>query len=319
MLSQRMRGTAVLAVVAALLATAAPAGANTVTDWNVHVTNALITTAGQGPTVSTIHLAMVHGAVFDAVNAIDRRYEPYLRKPPTGPTLVLEGSGGGDRGVPGAPQHRPHAAADARRPLRDVAGGDPRWPAKERWDCHGRDCRSHHDRRPVPETAASGRTASMSAPSRVNGGLCSRPLGTTRTLGSRRSSRACSRADRSSVPTARTPSTAADTRASSKRSRRSGSLTSATRSADQTDAALFWSEGPAVIWTRVARDLTDRYGLGIADMSRLFAMQYLTGADSLIVPGTTRPGGCSGGRSRPSARPSTMETRPPRRTPAGSR
>ena len=27
-------------------------------------------------------MAMVHGAIFDAVNAIDRRYEPYLGAPP---------------------------------------------------------------------------------------------------------------------------------------------------------------------------------------------------------------------------------------------
>jgi hypothetical protein len=31
--------------------------------------------------VSVLHLAMMHGAVYDAVNAIDRRYEPYLGAP----------------------------------------------------------------------------------------------------------------------------------------------------------------------------------------------------------------------------------------------
>ena len=49
-----------------------------VTDWNVNAVNALVGTAGQSPTVSTVHLAMVHGAVYDAVNSIDERYEPYL-------------------------------------------------------------------------------------------------------------------------------------------------------------------------------------------------------------------------------------------------
>ena len=61
-----------------------------------------------------------------------------------------------------------------------------------------------------------------------------------------------------------------------------GSLTSTTRTADQSDVARFWSEGPA-IWTRVARNLSHRYDLRIADNARLFAMQYLTGADSLIA------------------------------------
>ena len=71
----------VLAVcVAALsaLAISASARADTVTDWNVNAVGALVGTAGQSPTVSTVHLAMVHGAVYDAVNSIDERYEPYL-------------------------------------------------------------------------------------------------------------------------------------------------------------------------------------------------------------------------------------------------
>ncbi len=33
---------------------------------------------GQGPPISAIHVAMVHGAIYDAVNAIDGGYEPYL-------------------------------------------------------------------------------------------------------------------------------------------------------------------------------------------------------------------------------------------------
>ena len=79
----RMRSAGLLAAVAAVAVLAAtPARADTVTDWNVNATDALVTTAGQAPTVSTIHLAMVHGAVFDAVNSIDRGYEPYLVRVP---------------------------------------------------------------------------------------------------------------------------------------------------------------------------------------------------------------------------------------------
>ena len=79
----RIRRAAVLLGGAALLAIAAstPARADTVTAWNQQATDTLIVTAGQGPTVSALHLAMVHGAVYDAVNAIDRRHEPYLGAP----------------------------------------------------------------------------------------------------------------------------------------------------------------------------------------------------------------------------------------------
>jgi hypothetical protein len=75
-----------------LLATAGASGADsnepvdtTVLDWNRHAAEALINAAsapvpgaGQTPTVSILHMAMVQTAVFDAVNMIDRGYEPYL-------------------------------------------------------------------------------------------------------------------------------------------------------------------------------------------------------------------------------------------------
>ena len=40
---------------------------------------------GQPPPLAVIHLAMVHGAVYDAVNAIDGGHEPYLSGLPSAP------------------------------------------------------------------------------------------------------------------------------------------------------------------------------------------------------------------------------------------
>src|ERR671917_719633 len=80
MLVHRTRSLALCLAASALIALSASASAraDAVTDWNVNAVNALVGTAGQSPTVSTVHLAMVHGAVYDAVNSIDERYEPYL-------------------------------------------------------------------------------------------------------------------------------------------------------------------------------------------------------------------------------------------------
>jgi hypothetical protein len=77
---RRMGIAALLAAGATLLAIAAstPARADTVTDWNMNATSALMGTLGQPPQVSVPHLAMVHGAVYDAVNAIDGGREGYL-------------------------------------------------------------------------------------------------------------------------------------------------------------------------------------------------------------------------------------------------
>ena len=88
----------VAVVAAALVATAAPLGgvvatsvpesaptASSVRDWNLHALNALVKPtdapepgAGQTPPVTLLHLAMVHGAIYDAVNAIDGGYQAYL-------------------------------------------------------------------------------------------------------------------------------------------------------------------------------------------------------------------------------------------------
>ena len=80
MLALRKRSLGLCLAAAAVIALSASASArgDTVTDWNLKAVNALLGTAGQSPTVSTVHLAMVHAAVYDAVNSIDERYEPYL-------------------------------------------------------------------------------------------------------------------------------------------------------------------------------------------------------------------------------------------------
>ena len=67
----------ILAVLGALLAPGA-AHADAVTQWNLNASNAIFGVAAQPPQASVPHLAMVHGAVYDAVNAIDGGHEPYL-------------------------------------------------------------------------------------------------------------------------------------------------------------------------------------------------------------------------------------------------
>ena len=84
----RIRGVGVLVTAAALfaLAVSAPARADTVTDWNAIASTAIVSTAGQSPQAATLSFAMVQGAVYDAVNAIDRGHRPYLASPLTNPS-----------------------------------------------------------------------------------------------------------------------------------------------------------------------------------------------------------------------------------------
>jgi hypothetical protein len=64
---------------------ATPDPTNMVLVWNENAVNVISQPAtntppglGQGPPLAALHVAMVHGAIYDAVNAIDGGHEPYL-------------------------------------------------------------------------------------------------------------------------------------------------------------------------------------------------------------------------------------------------
>ena len=88
--TRRAVGVGTLAVLG-VLAVAAPARADSVTDWDQIASAALQVPgtatppgAGQGAP-SIAHMAMVQAAVYDAVNAIDGGHEPYIASPAAEP------------------------------------------------------------------------------------------------------------------------------------------------------------------------------------------------------------------------------------------
>lgn len=67
-----------------------PPNAGTVRIWNANALAAL-GAAGQPPNVAVLHLAMVQGAVYDAVNSIDGGHEPFLAGlPAASPTASMD-------------------------------------------------------------------------------------------------------------------------------------------------------------------------------------------------------------------------------------
>src|SRR6266545_2404016 len=105
----RLTATALVAVAVGGLpgfARGQPAG-NAAIEWNTIASKAIMTTAGQPPHVAVLSLAMVQGAVYDAVNAIDGGYQPYLVAPPANAAAAMltarqnDGRGGGFTFVPG--------------------------------------------------------------------------------------------------------------------------------------------------------------------------------------------------------------------------
>ena len=179
----RMRSIGALLGVAALGATLAPsfARADTVTDWNDTASTAIVGVAKQPPPVAVMSFAMVQGAVYDAVEAIDGRYRPYLATPPARRTDSA-GRGGRHRGGPrarGCPRRPParptgHAAGllqpryDAS--LAAIADG----PSKTRGIADGEQAAAamlaarHDDGNPT--TGSTSRSRRCPAPPRAPGG-----------------------------------------------------------------------------------------------------------------------------------------------------
>jgi hypothetical protein len=90
-----MRCSVPAAVIAAWTAMAASgtAWANVITDWDekaLVVVAPMASFGGSSPYMAQRMMAMVHAAMFDAVNSIDRRYQQYLMQLPTDPATSKE-------------------------------------------------------------------------------------------------------------------------------------------------------------------------------------------------------------------------------------
>jgi hypothetical protein len=279
------RSVGALVAVAALLslAASAPARADTVVDWHKTAFHALTgppPAAGQAPTVSTIHLAMVHGAVYDAVNAIDRRYQPYLVSPrakwwyskeaaaATAAYRVLLGI---------VPAQEPALTAEYTRSLAMIPPGKAKnggvavgeKAARVMLAARTNDGRFGPFRFTVGNKPGEWRPV---LPMFIND-----PNAWVKDVRPFMIRAACD--FRSPGPN---PLWSRAYAKDFQEVKELGSATSTTRTADQTAMAVFWSEGPA-IWSRIAQQLSSEFDLGIADNARYFAMLYLTGADALIA------------------------------------
>src|SRR6266849_7913170 len=276
----------------ALLTLASPkvARADAVTDWNLIASTAIGTTAGQPPAVSALSFAMVQGAVYDAVNAIDRGHQPYLVQPPSNPTDSKEAAAAtaafrvlvGFDDLPGLfpaqqptlqPQYDTYIAGLLDNPPGSRAAGVTIGEATARAMLIARlnDGRFGPSPTPYPAPAPPG----IWRPTPPNFLNDPAPwVGNVRPF---------------LVPSAemlRTDGPNALTSAAYTEDfnevKELGSLYSATRTADQTDAAIFWQDHAHALFNRIFRTLATSQGLDIVNSARLFAMTNMAAADAAI-------------------------------------
>ena len=278
----RLRTTGLLAAVAALVAVAAaPARADTVSEWNLHATNALIVTAAQPPQASVPHLAMVHGAVYDAVNAIDRGHQGYLLSSRVATRTDSKEAAAATAAyrvlVQLVPAQQPTLDAQYAASLAAIPNGSP----KTRGIAVGNGAAAAmiaartDDGRFGPFRFAVGSGPGVWKP--VLPMFVNDPAAWLKDV--KPFLIPSSSQFRSEGPL---PLTSRRYAREFDEVKSLGSATSTERTADQTLAARYWAENPPATWSRIFRTLSAQQALSLVDNARFFAMLYLTAADGLI-------------------------------------
>jgi hypothetical protein len=279
---RRLGRIAVLALAVALAAPAV-ASANEVTKWNeiaVNTVNAQPPIAS-APPAGAVFVAMVQGAVYGAVNAVDRHGRPYLvsRSYPKASAEAAAATAAFrvlDTLFPA--QHATlQAAYDAS--LAGVANG-PRKAAGIEVGTMAADAilaEGHDGRVPIPcafGTFVPGMWQPLPGPT---GPACDpspwvkdavpflvESGSQFRTPGPLALASAAYAAEVNEVKSL-------------------GSLTSTTRTPAQSHAAAFWQTNPAANYNAIARRFADQLSLDLSDSARLFAMLDLGAADAIIT------------------------------------
>ena len=271
-----------VAAVVAVLAAPSVARADTVTQWNLNATTALMVTAGQGPQLSVPHMAMVQGAVYDAVNAIDGGHEGYLLTSRVATPFDSKDAAAATAAYSVllnlVPAQKPTLDAQYAASLAAIPDGS----AKTRGIAVGGaaaaamiaartdDGRFGAYRFPVGTGAGQWRPV---LPAFVND-----PFAWLKDVKPFLIKSGTQFASDGPAPL------------ESKKYAREfnevkslGSATSTTRSADQTLAARYWAENPPATWSRIFRTLSAQQGVSLVGNARLYAMLYMTAADALIT------------------------------------
>jgi hypothetical protein len=270
----------VAALLAAAFAWPAAAHGDAVTDWNSHANAAIFST---GPTAhaASISTAMVHGAVYDAVNAIAGGHRPYLPTPRADRTYSQDAAAATAAfKVTAALVPSQLAVLEAR--YADSLAAIPAGPAKTGGIAVGADAanamldKRANDGRNGPFTFELGTAPGAWRPSPPLFALDPAPwVGNVTPFLIPSADRV-----RSDGPNALTSRAYAR---DFNEVKALGSLTSPHRTADQTRAAIFWQAQPGALYGGVMRSLSARYELSTAENARLFAMVTLAAADGAIA------------------------------------
>jgi hypothetical protein len=259
---------------------AAAEASDQVLAWNRYAYHELFVVKGQPPPVAFLNLSMMHAAMFDAVNAIDGGYEPYLGAPAGADQSDSKNAAAAEAAyrvlLAVVPSPSAQLTADYNTSIAEITS------AGETGIAEGQ---------AVGQAAANAIVAARSGDNRTSPTAFSTGTGPGDWQAfSGNNFRWVGNLDPFLIGEAEdygtngprslgSPAYAAEFNQVKSLGRKTGS----TRTVDQTNAALFWADHPTAMWSRIFQDLADGQNLSTVESSRFFAMLYLTGTDGLIA------------------------------------
>ncbi len=265
----------------------AAARADAVSDWNAIAVQAVINagtagTAGRPVPTGVLDLAMVHAAIYDAVQAIEKRYEPYYVDMPGATGSPVAAAAKAAHGVLVSRFPSQAAALDLTyqqylmtRGIPDTDSGIAVGARAAAGIIALRSCDlSFPNPAPPPFIGGTGigvwrptppANASMTAPwlANVTPFFLTRPSQNRAEPPPSLTSREYAR-DYNEV-------------------KELGALNGSSRTPEQTDIAHFHAGNPFIYWNRALRDISDANVSDIAESSRLFALADMAVADATIT------------------------------------
>jgi hypothetical protein len=285
-------------VACVLLACAGTARADVISDWNIQTGQRIGASnpPRRGPS-SSLDVAMVHLAMHDAVQAFDRRYEPYCAaiSSPSGSPVAAAAKAARDVlvGLFGTQPGQTAAIDTAYGTLTAtyiseglmVANDDGEWVGAVAAACI-LDLRFAEDeaRRATPDSFRGGSLPGEWRPTvPSNVAMAADFMARTTPFAMKTPDQF-----RMANPSPHLTSGAYTKAYNEVKEKGASDITGHTRTPEETQVGRFFAGGPGFYWSRLQRDLVVSRSLDLGDSARMFALVAMTTADALIAAWDTK-------------------------------
>jgi hypothetical protein len=252
---------------------------NVVLDWNAAALAATIQ-AGNAPPVAARNMAIVHAAVYDAVNTIDQTHEPYA-------TARQGPSDASPEAAAAAAAHRvlveiyPNQQATFDAALATSLAAVPDGPAENAGVALGQSVALHL--LDLRANDGAGATVPYSPGADPGDWQLTPPFSRPPLLPHWGSVTPFTMSSGDQFRPAGPPAlTSAEYTASFNEVKALGAANSATRTAEETEIARFWADSSVPHWNKIAATVSEDRDLTLAENARLFALLNLATADAYI-------------------------------------